>query len=412
MFGNNLKFFDNKKETKKQVQEEPNKKQINDEVKIINTEIKIIKHKVGLTYTERKNDEKLKTLNKDNLNNSNIKISKTNFFTKKKENLNSETKYEINSSINYANNLKNISVSKNYKLLSKSIPPRINQTNSKTNSKKLLMINTPSKDEKASKAFATINKAIYNDIFAKIENISNIKKTKLNLSSIDLNESSKTKLKELIKNIKPPNDNFIYLGEEYSDLDKSEYIIIKHNSNVNYFKQLKILYVSLLNKQIIHSEHKIERKFVKFNYFADNDKKKKILNVDDYVVKISLDYEKLEKLKSEDNLPLKGFMVFVQSDVYSNKDSVDNNLVDDAAEKIKKEVLLKLINLLGANTVNHIRLCDICITNKTNNSNYFPPHIKILNQDFIFEAVQYLKLPDIENFKFKPKNEKYKKNRK
>ncbi len=119
-------------------------------------------------------------------------------------------------------------------------------------------------------------------------------------------------------------------------------------------------------------------------------------------------------------LPFKGYKIFlhqncfqsgnVQLDMITN--SSDDIPLSNHIDETKQEIFLKIIQLLGGTIVNNIRLGDVCIINKIEPSLYFPPHVKKLNQDVIFDALIQSKLPDLENFKYKPKDGKNKKNRK
>lgn len=62
--------------------------------------------------------------------------------------------------------------------------------------------------------------------------------------------------------------------------------------------------------------------------------------------------------------------------------------------------------------MHHIRLCDLCIINKIEVSQYFPPHVRNLNQDLLLDTLVTMKLVDFENLKYKPQDSKYRKIRK
>jgi hypothetical protein len=80
------------------------------------------------------------------------------------------------------------------------------------------------------------------------------------------------------------------------------------------------------------------------------------------------------------------------------------NVIDD----YKKIIFNYLITYLGASLATHIRLCDLCIINKVD-SQYIPPHVKILNKDFILDTLNTLRLPDFNNLKYLPKDKKIRK---
>ena len=96
----------------------------------------------------------------------------------------------------------------------------------------------------------------------------------------------------------------------------------------------------------------------------------------------------------------------------TNNLKISLNMNETLLDEIKHEILSKIVTLLGASIVHHIRLSDLCIINKVESTQYFPPHVRNLNQDLIYDTLSNLKLPDLDNFKYKPKDAKYKKNRK
>ena len=68
---------------------------------------------------------------------------------------------------------------------------------------------------------------------------------------------------------------------------------------------------------------------------------------------------------------------------------------------ITLDTLNKICNLLGGKLVDNIRLADICVLNKFEKE-YFPPHVKLVNQEFIIDSFAFFKLPDFNNKKYSP----------
>jgi len=274
-------------------------------------------------------------------------------------------------------------------------------------------------------------------------------------SSLNLNETNKEKLKSIIKNLqtrKTPiskkiqsenntdieltakHKSLFYLGDSFNDLIESEYIIVKNNSIPLLFKEISFLFVSLLNSKKLeykyHEKKVKEKQFIKFSYFTECEKKKKVLTInDDHLIKFSIDFVKIEKLKIENNLPFKGLKIFLHGSIFSenflehattfNNNIPNNNSLNSShinneinKENYKYFTLKRIIQLIGGDLVDHIRLCDICIITKIDSAQYMPPHVKNLNVNFILEAIETLKLPDLENFKYRPRDRKYQKNRK
>jgi hypothetical protein len=283
-------------------------------------------------------------------------------------------------------------------------------SNSKSEVRKLLVINSPDSQEVKNSekcVIESINKAIKDENFEDQKSKKREIKETIKIASIGLGDSCKTKIRAIIKelssNISNMNTIYFYTGETYSDLEESELVIIKNSSNFNFYKEFKTLYIHLLNNFLLPGK-KLERKFIRFNYFLDCEKKKKFLNFDSYLLKFSFDLENIDKMRHEDNSPLKGYKVFLFPS--------ESPFLDAEEEDHKHEVMERLITLLGGKLVNHIRLSDLCIINRVESSQYFPPHVRNLNYDFIFDTLISLKLPELDSFKYKPKDAKYKKNRK
>jgi hypothetical protein len=157
-----------------------------------------------------------------------------------------------------------------------------------------------------------------------------------------------------------------------------------------------------------------DKKILKYNYFIDCQKKKKILPMEDYYIKHAeiINLDQINDLNLESTLPLRGYKIFLHQNSLMDDDQLDINSDNNKPNEIKNSILMCLVNLLGGTIVNNIRMSDICIINKIENTQFLPPHVRSLNQDFIIDSLTCLRLPDLNLIKYKPKDRKYRKNRK
>jgi hypothetical protein len=79
--------------------------------------------------------------------------------------------------------------------------------------------------------------------------------------------------------------------------------------------------------------------------------------------------------------------------------SREGNNIQEPENEIAFQTLIKICQMLGGKVVDNIRLSDICIINKLEKE-YFPPGIKLLNQDFLIDALSLLKHPDLTSKKY------------
>jgi hypothetical protein len=74
---------------------------------------------------------------------------------------------------------------------------------------------------------------------------------------------------------------------------------------------------------------------------------------------------------------------------------------ENSEESLIFNTLSKICVLFGGKVVDNIRLSDICIINRIEKE-YFPPQIKLLNQEFLIDTLSIFKLPDLNNKKYSP----------
>lgn len=320
----------------------------------------------------------------------------------------------------------NITYFNNNTINSRSYSKPRNNTTIKANVRKLLLINTPNhneikKNEKL--ALHSISKVINNSILQennKNKNVSSLKNIKI--ASLFLNNSYQSTIKIAIKNLnKDKNVKIAYLGENFNDIEDSEFIITKFSNSESIInsKDIKFLYISLINQNLISVKSTdciLPKKIINYNYFLDSLDKQKFLSLESYTIKFQIDFDLINKMINDDRSVLKGYKLFFHPTVFllesfncnenSRKDNIKN------IDNHKKEIFNKIIILLGGSVVNNIRLCDLCIINKIENNQHFPPHVINLNEEFLIECIYNLKMPEMEKFKYKPKDTKIKKIRK
>lgn len=239
----------------------------------------------------------------------------------------------------------------------------------------------------------------------------------VSIASINLTEREKNKIKTAIVNW----GTFMYLGENYEDLRSAHYIFVKgttsntldtnsHNNNNNNSnsdtntdtdidrdKQIKLLFATLI------CQHK---QFVNFDFFVQSAEKRKFISLDPFLLQSPVDMTAINKMRQDNNLPLKSYKVFLHSSV-----SEDLSQSQPDTNSDKKAVLEQLVTLLGASVSHHVRLSDLCIVNRVSSQQSFPPHVRPVSQLFLLDCLLHLKLPDFESVKYKPKDNKSRRHR-
>ena len=232
-------------------------------------------------------------------------------------------------------------------------------------------------------------------------------------------ESEKIKIKGFTLN---NHNNIKYLGETLNEIEESDYVVVKKQglSLKNDIRYIYCLYYSFLkiNPMLLVDAAKnnfmnFSKKILDYKFFSEVDKKKQISNnlFEKYFIKNDQDISVLYKLCLgnilflilENNLPLKGYKIYIHPSI-----SVNYNEIDE----IKKNTMGRIIVLLGASLVNHIRLCDICIINSLDSGTYVPPHVIQLNQVFLYDILNNFKLPEITNFQYQPQDKRNRRLRK
>jgi hypothetical protein len=409
VFGENEKCFQN-------IKKQDSKKTL--------TKSEIRNNKKTKLYTPiHENKTILRTLNEKNefntsnlQNNKNLPISRNfkNMFDIKNDNLPESTNFKRTD-----NNLKSkVRENSKLKVLCKSYSK--SEYDSRALMKKLLQRGTPNRQEICDnesfmkKTVCSINKAIEENSF--LDNcIHTIKKDKIKIKFSSINLSMEYKIKmtysfKLLYNsvTNKSNIHYEYLGESFEDIEKSDFVILNF-STINskndkekvekFTKDMKILYLLLINQGKIQNRVKDGKiKMLNFNFILDSIEKNKALNVDNYLIN-SIDYnllffEKQEKV-GRSKLPLYGFKIFLVCN-----------------EDLWKEIYAQTVKILGGSVVEHIRLSDICLINKVEKNIPYPPHVRKINYDFLFDCLEMKKLPELELVKYQPSDEKYKKNRK
>jgi vacuolar-type H+-ATPase subunit I/STV1 len=149
------------------------------------------------------------------------------------------------------------------------------------NYRKLLFINSPDEEEAKNnekKVIETLSKAIANNT---VNNLPTKHTEYTKLASVNLNDSNKTKLRNVIKSLP---GGYKYTGESIKDIDEANYLIAKLNIDIN--KEPKVLYAYLFRKI----------KIVSYLYFLDIEKKS--VNIEDYFINVAVDLDQIVKLKS------------------------------------------------------------------------------------------------------------------
>ncbi len=213
------------------------------------------------------------------------------------------------------------------------------------------------------------------DNISKSPIVNEIKEKEILLSSITIGEENKFKINNIITQL----GKYKYIGEKLESIMQSEYVIIKENTNKN---DLRFIYALINKKPIIY-----------INFFTESLKQTCYRdNISDY----TFSKEEIKFLNSEiSELPFKTekFRIFLHPSLYDN-------------ESLKKDAYVCFLKILGVEEPeNNIRLADICIINKIINNEYFPGHVKLLNDSFIFDCLYNLKVMDLNNWKYQPELE-------
>ena len=218
-----------------------------------------------------------------------------------------------------------------------------------------------------------------NDNISKSPNVNSIKDKEVLLSSIAIGEENKFKINSIITQLA----KYKYIGEKLENINQSECVVIKENTNKN---DLRLIYALIHKKPIIY-----------INYFSESLKQ---TCYKDNISDFTFSKDEIKFINSElSELPFKTekFRIFLHPSLYEK-------------EILKKDAYLSILKKLGVDEPeNSIRLADICIINKINNNEYFPGHVKLLNDSFIFDCLYNLKVMDLNNWKYQPELESFNK---
>ncbi len=230
------------------------------------------------------------------------------------------------------------------------------------------------------KNFLSINKmnTVSENLLDKNENLSttlNVNDTRENLkliTSIGIGEENKFRINKTVIEL----GRYKYIGEKLENIKQSEYVVIKENYNKF---DLHFMYALINNKKIIY-----------LNYFTESLQQKSYKeNISDYF----FNPPELKFINSTiDDLPLKSekFRIFLHPSLYDKETS-------------RKDAYFSILKTLGVEeSENNIRLADISIINKITNNEYFPGHVKLLNESFIFDCFYNCKVMDLNNWKYQP----------
>lgn len=210
--------------------------------------------------------------------------------------------------------------------------------------------------------------------------INEIQIDKYKISSIFINEIEKHKILKCCKNF----GNFKYIGDNLKQVSESDFVIVGKNFNKN---DTRIVYC-VLNKL----------KLIKLSYFTDSLENKKYLNIEDYLINIrDISFVKSDYQTNEEESKAQLF----EKDcikIYLHPSLFDYEKTND----LKKETLIQCIKYLSKDDtiVDNIRLATMCIINKYDPSDYFPGHVKLVNQNYIYDCFYFNKLCDSEDLKY------------
>lgn len=226
--------------------------------------------------------------------------------------------------------------------------------------------NTSLKLEEESKIIAKEN-----DILKESEHITT---DLIKLSSINISEVNKHKILTFTK----PSGPYQYLGESLQNINDSDYVIV--NSLNKCKNDIKAFYSTFNNKKIL------DINFI-FQNLNETINKETIL-IDKYILDKFFDLKQIDK----ETLPFaqNKYKIFIHPSIYDK-------------DNLKKETFHKILTTLGVDEfVDNIRLSDICIINKEDANEYYPGHVKLLNQEFLFDCFYNKKIMDFATFKYNP----------
>jgi hypothetical protein len=221
------------------------------------------------------------------------------------------------------------------------------------------------------------------------------------ISSISIGEEGKFKINNCVKSL----GKYKYIGESLENIAQSEFIIVNEIFNKN---DIRYLYCLFHDKKIIIIKFFIDSKnqnAYKFNLedlilsnknSNSNPVEEKVHNL--YLKSFPIDLKSLEDKKVTKDFPFKEdkYKVHLHPSLYEK-------------EPLRKEVYIKILEFLGLDLENNIRLSEICILNKEDISEYFPGHVRLLNESFLFDCLFNWKIMEMENIKYFPEKLKIKK---
>jgi hypothetical protein len=199
----------------------------------------------------------------------------------------------------------------------------------------------------------------------------------IKLAGIDINEMLKFKINSCLKEL----GKYDYIGDSFESLQLAEYVVMNETSlKKNDFKVI----LCILNK----------KKIISIKYFSDSLKDKEYSLIDNY--KISLLSFENEITKGVDKIESSSLKVFLHPSLY-------------AINELKKNLIIEIIKISKlCEIVDNIRLCEICLINKEDGKEHYPGHVKLINQNFIFDLfyssdpLSFKKNLDFNNIKYLP----------
>lgn len=232
----------------------------------------------------------------------------------------------------------------------------------------------------------------------------NSKSDLIKISSISLGEEGKFKINSCVKLL----GKYIYVGESLENISQSEFVVVNDTFNKI---DLKYIYCLFYNKKIISlnfftdSKNQNQYKFhlEDFSSFhkssnvneEEQEQEKKLYNF--YLKNFPINLKSLEEKKINKDFPFKEdkYKIYLHPSLYEK-------------DLIKKEVYVKILEFLGLEMENNIRLSDICILNKEDLNEHFPGHVRLINESFLFDCFFNWKVMNIENMKYFPEKIKFK----
>lgn len=235
------------------------------------------------------------------------------------------------------------------------------------------------------------------------ESCNNSNSDLIKISSISIGEEGKFKINNCVKSM----GKYIYVGESLENISQSKFVVVNDTFNKNDFKYIYCLFY---NKKIISlnffidSKNQNQYKFYlehlnsfhkSSNINEEGQEEKKLYNF--YVKDFPINFKSLEEKKITKDFPFKEdrYKIYLHPSLYEK-------------ELIKKEVYVKILEFLGLEIENNIRLSDICILNKQDLNEHFPGHVRLINESFLFDCLFNWKVMNIENMKYFPEKIKVK----